>query len=216
MQGLAGARWVHAGALARSDFPAETMAELARGRRVSLDGQGLVRPARTGPLELDADFDPEVLRHVTILKLAEEEAEALLGGEPTEDALRELGVPEVLVTFGSLGSLVLANGQLERVDARRDRGRPDRRGRRVLGRLPRLARVRARAGRRRPPGQRARRRDAERAAPVRALVRTADGVYEVELEDEVVLGPGGRRGRAGRRSRSRCRGSSPPRRRARP
>ena len=124
VQGLAGARWVHAGALARSDFPAETMAELARGRRVSLDGQGLVRPARTGPLELDADFDPEVLRHVTILKLAEEEAEALLDGEPTEQALRELGVPEVLVTFGSLGSLVLANGRLERVEARAIEGDP--------------------------------------------------------------------------------------------
>ena len=106
------------GALARSDFPAETLAELARGRRVSFDGQGLVRPARTGPLELDADFDPEVLRHVSILKLAEEEAEALLGGEPTEQALRELGVPEVLVTLGSRGSLVLADGRLEHVDGR--------------------------------------------------------------------------------------------------
>jgi sugar/nucleoside kinase (ribokinase family) len=117
-RGLAGARWVHVGALAQSDFPAETIAELARGRRLSLDGQGLVRPARTGPLVLDTGYDPEVLRHVTILKLAEEEAEALLGGEPTQEGLRALGVPEVLVTFGSLGSLVLANGRLERVDAR--------------------------------------------------------------------------------------------------
>lgn len=118
VQVLGGARWVHAGALAQSDFPAETMAELARGRRVSLDGQGLVRAARTGPLELNADYDPDVLRHVSILKLAEEEAEALVGGKPDEKALRSLGVPEVLVTFGSLGSLVLANGQLERVEAK--------------------------------------------------------------------------------------------------
>ena len=34
-----------------------------------LDGQGLVRPARIGPLELDADYDPAVLRSVSILKL---------------------------------------------------------------------------------------------------------------------------------------------------
>ena len=119
------ARWVHAGALVQSDFPAVTMAELARGRRISFDGQGLVRPARTGPLELVADYDPEVLRHVTILKLAEEEAEALLGHEPTEEGLRSLGVPEVLVTFGSLGSLVLANGRLEQVDARTIEGDTD-------------------------------------------------------------------------------------------
>src|SRR5919197_6518993 len=46
VRGLGRARWAHVGAIARSDFPAETLAELARDRRVSLDGQGLVRPAR--------------------------------------------------------------------------------------------------------------------------------------------------------------------------
>ena len=113
---LGGERWVHVGAVARSDFPAATLAELARERRVSLDGQGLVRPARTGPLKLDSDYDPEVLRFVSVLKLAEEEALAAVG-EPTEDALRSLGVAEVVVTLGSRGSLVLADGRLERVVA---------------------------------------------------------------------------------------------------
>src|ERR671937_1160597 len=116
VRGLGRVRWVHAGAIARSDFPAETLAELARDRRGSVDGQGLARPARTGPLELDAAYDPEVLRHVSVLKLAEEEARALVG-EPDEDALRSLGVPEVVVTLGSSGSLVLADGRLERVGA---------------------------------------------------------------------------------------------------
>jgi sugar/nucleoside kinase (ribokinase family) len=113
---LGRARWVHVGAVARSDFPAETLAELARDRRLSLDGQGLVRPERTGPLELDADYDPEVLRQVSVLKLAEEEARVLVG-EPTEKALRSLGVPEVIVTLGSRGSLVLTEGRLEQVAA---------------------------------------------------------------------------------------------------
>jgi sugar/nucleoside kinase (ribokinase family) len=121
---LGDARWVHAGALARSDFPAETLAELAQDRRVSLDGQGLVRPARIGPLELDADYDPEVLRHVSVLKLAEEEARVLVG-EPDEEALRSLAVPEVVVTLGSRGSLVLAEGRLERVTARPVEGQID-------------------------------------------------------------------------------------------
>jgi len=114
LNGLERANWVHVGALARSDFPAGTLAALARDRRVSFDGQGLVRPARTGPLELDGDYDPEVLRHVSILKLAEEEARALVG-EPNEDALRSLGVSEVVVTQGPRSSLVLADGKLERV-----------------------------------------------------------------------------------------------------
>ena len=117
LRGLERADWVHVGALARSDFPAATLAALARGRRVSFDGQGLVRPDRTGPLELDARYDPEVLRQVTVLKLAEDEARTLVG-EPTEDALRALGVPEILVTLGSRGSLVLAEGRLEAVPAR--------------------------------------------------------------------------------------------------
>jgi sugar/nucleoside kinase (ribokinase family) len=110
------AEWVHVGALARSDFPAATLAALAREQRVSFDGQGLVRPERTGPLELDAGYDPEVLRHVSILKLAEEEAQALVG-DPKEAVLASLGVPEVVVTLGSRGSLVLADGRLERVAA---------------------------------------------------------------------------------------------------
>lgn len=117
LRGLERADWVHVGALARSDFPAGTLAALARERRVSFDGQGLVRPDRTGPLELDAEYDPEVLRHVSVLKLAEDEARTLVG-EPTEDALRAFGVPEVFVTLGSRGSLVLAEGRLVAVPAR--------------------------------------------------------------------------------------------------
>ncbi len=109
-------RWVHVGALARSDFPAETMAELARGRRVLLDGQGLVRPAQTGPLKLGGAADPAILRHVSILKLDDDEARALLG-EPDEPSLRALGVPEVVVTRGSRGSLVFSGGRLAEIPA---------------------------------------------------------------------------------------------------
>ena len=118
LRGLERVDWVHVGALARSDFPAATLAALARDRRLSFDGQGLVRPARTGPLTLDAEYDPEVLRHVSVLKLAEEEARVVLGAEPDLETLGSLGVPEIVVTFGSAGSLVFADGRLERVPAR--------------------------------------------------------------------------------------------------
>lgn len=107
--------WLHVAPLLRDDVPVETLERLARGRRLLFDGQGLVRPRRTGPLALDADFEPELLRNVAILKLAEEEARTLVGDDLEE--LRSLGVPEVVVTFGLAGSLVLARGVSERVQA---------------------------------------------------------------------------------------------------
>jgi sugar/nucleoside kinase (ribokinase family) len=102
--------WVHVAPLLRSDFPAETLAALAQGRRLSLDGQGLVRVSDEGPLRLDANFDPAVLEHIQILKLAEEEAEVV-------GAVDKLGVPEVLVTYGARGSCVYYGGRSEDVGA---------------------------------------------------------------------------------------------------
>lgn len=116
--------WLHVAPLARSDFPPETLAVLGRSHRLSLDGQGLVRPARTGPLELNADYDPELLRSVSILKLAEEEAHVLVG-EPSESALRSLGVAEVVVTLGSRGSIVYADGLAEYIPTRPVTGERD-------------------------------------------------------------------------------------------
>jgi sugar/nucleoside kinase (ribokinase family) len=115
-------RWVHVAPLARSDFPVETLAALARGRRVSLDGQGLARPPRIGPLTLDADYDAAVLRSVSVLKLSEEEAELLVDGYD-ERALARLGVREVVVTLGSRGCIVFADGVAELVRAHAVRAR---------------------------------------------------------------------------------------------
>ena len=121
-RGLGSAEWVLVGGLARTDFPTETLAELARGRRLLLDGQGIARPGRTGPLELDAEIDPDVLRHLSMLKLSEREAEMLAGSTEPDD-LRALGVPEVVVTFGSGGSLVVTAAHAERVQVRPVPGR---------------------------------------------------------------------------------------------
>ena len=61
---------------------------LARRYRVSFDGQGLVRAAQTGPLELDDDFDRELLRYIWVLKLADEEAEVV--GDVSALGVREM------------------------------------------------------------------------------------------------------------------------------
>jgi sugar/nucleoside kinase (ribokinase family) len=112
-----GADWVHVGALFRGEFPEDTVAALAAGgARLSFDGQGLLRPARIGPLELEPEPDRSFLRHVSVLKLSEEEAKALVGSLE-EGPLSELGVAEVVVTLGSRGAIVVAEGRLVHVPA---------------------------------------------------------------------------------------------------
>jgi sugar/nucleoside kinase (ribokinase family) len=113
--------WVHVAPLLRSDFPAATVAALATaGRRVSFDGQGLVRAARLGRMVTDAAYDPAVLAHLTVLKLADDEAAILAGGEVFGEAdAARLGVPELLVTFGSAGADVYVDAVKTRVSSDR-------------------------------------------------------------------------------------------------
>jgi len=115
--GAAGdAEWVNVCALTRTDFSAETLAAVvAGGRRLLVDAQGLVRTPTIGPLNTDREIG-EVLRHIEILKLNDEEAETLVGSTDPE-RLRALGVPEILLTLGSQGSFVIAPGLVEHVPA---------------------------------------------------------------------------------------------------
>jgi sugar/nucleoside kinase (ribokinase family) len=108
--------WVNVCALVRTDFRPETLAALAAdGRRLLVDAQGLVRRPDLGALRTDGDIG-DVLRHVAVLKLNDEEAETLVGGADPE-LLRALGVPEVLLTLASQGSYVVTPTLLELVPA---------------------------------------------------------------------------------------------------
>ena len=84
-----------------------------------------MRVSELGPLQLDDKFDPDLLRFISMLKLSEEEAKVLVGDELEPSALMELGVGEVVVTLGSRGSLVVADGQAERIPATPIRGELD-------------------------------------------------------------------------------------------
>ena len=84
------ADWVHVAPLVRGDVV------IPHAPHVLLDGQGLVRRPVLGPLVLDSAFDPELLRGVSILKLAEEES-AVVG---------TVDVPELIVTHGRRGATV--------------------------------------------------------------------------------------------------------------
>jgi sugar/nucleoside kinase (ribokinase family) len=112
-------RWVHLAAILRSDFPPSTLARLvAAGHRISYDGQGLVRIPECGRLRLDSRYDRALLDAIHLLKLNEEEAEVVAGGEFDLETAKRLGCPEVVVTLGSGGCDVYADGAVEHVPAR--------------------------------------------------------------------------------------------------
>jgi sugar/nucleoside kinase (ribokinase family) len=109
--------WVHLAPLLRSDFPVATVARLAaRGHRVAYDGQGLVRVPQIGELTLDARYDPQLLRHLTVIKLSEDETAVVASEHGREHALQKLSdIPELLLTHGSRGAEIRAGGTLSHV-----------------------------------------------------------------------------------------------------
>ena len=110
------ARWLHVGGLVRTDFPPETLAALAgEGRALLLDGQGLARAPVLGRVRLEPAAG-DVFAHATVLKLDEEEARVLAGAADPE-ALRELGVPEVLLTRGSRGAVIVTPRTVHEIPA---------------------------------------------------------------------------------------------------
>ncbi len=104
--------WVHLAPLVRTDFSVAAVARLAaRGHRVGYDGQGLVRVPQIGELTFDARYDPEMLPHLTTLKLSEDETAVVASADGRERALERLShIPELLLTHGSRGAEVRSDG----------------------------------------------------------------------------------------------------------
>jgi hypothetical protein len=103
---LAGCPWVLLGGQTAGDFPPDTIRVLARaGHRLLLDGQGLARGSRGGPVHLGL-IDPASYAGVTALKLNEAEAAAAGPLEP---------VPELLLTHGTTGASITAGGSTTEV-----------------------------------------------------------------------------------------------------
>ncbi len=124
LAGLELGPWVHVSPLLRSDFPVEVLAALvAQGCQLSYDGQGLVRAPHLGPLTVDANYDPVVLGHLQVLKMADDEADVLAGRPFDAEIAAGLGVPEVVVTHGSGGcDLYLEGGHVHVPAARQISG----------------------------------------------------------------------------------------------
>ena len=112
MQDLADvdARFIVLGSLLSSDFSVEVIKALSEKGIIVLDVQGFLREVRNEKVyAIDWADKLETLKYVDVLKVNEYEMEVLTGKtDPREAALilAEWGVKEVLLTFGSYGSLI--------------------------------------------------------------------------------------------------------------
>jgi len=111
--------WVHVAPLVRSDFAVAALRGLAKGHRLAYDGQGLVRAPRVGVMKLDSAYDPAILNVISVLKMAEEEAEVVAGERFGLEAAHRLRVPEIVVTFGAEGCDLYVGGRMRHVPAAR-------------------------------------------------------------------------------------------------
>jgi sugar/nucleoside kinase (ribokinase family) len=119
--GEARARVFHLGTLLADDFSPEVVEYLSQKGRVSIDVQGYLREVRGEQVfAVDWKDKMQVLRHTAILKVNEHEMEVVTGlSDPHEAALllADWGVEEVIITLGSEGSLIYAEGQFFTIPA---------------------------------------------------------------------------------------------------
>lgn len=100
----------HLGSLLADDFPTEVIRYLADKGKVSVDSQGYLREVRDKKVyAVDWPEKLDALKHIYFLKANEHEMEVLTGYTEVEKAARQLygwGVKEVLITLGSMGSVI--------------------------------------------------------------------------------------------------------------
>ncbi len=112
----------HLGPLTPTEMGPEFIAEVAQlGGMVSIDAQGFTRGIDRGMVvPRDWRSKKQGLAHVDILKADESEATLLSGERDIQRAaqrLADFGPAEVIITRGSSGSLILANGTFYRIAA---------------------------------------------------------------------------------------------------
>ncbi|MDE6654318.1 MAG: ribokinase [Muribaculaceae bacterium] len=109
------ARYFHLGTLLADDFPVDVIRMLSERGIVSVAAQGYLREV-VGEEVRPVDWPDklEALKHIDILKVNEHEAEVLTGYSDSKEAVRALagwGVKEVILTLGSEGSVIYADGK---------------------------------------------------------------------------------------------------------
>ena len=115
------AKFFHLGSLLSDDFSLDVVKLLSGKGKLAVDAQGYLREVR-GEQVYPTDWKDkrEALKYIDILKVNEHEAEVLTGFKDFKQAalqLAEWGVQEVLLTLGSLGSIIYAEGTFYKIPA---------------------------------------------------------------------------------------------------
>ncbi len=115
------AKYYHLGALLADDFSINILRELSKKGFVSVDSQGYLREVRgENVYAIDWSDKLEALKYIHILKVNEHEMEVLTGYSDIVQAglkLHEWGVKEVLITLGSLGSVIYDGTTFHKIPA---------------------------------------------------------------------------------------------------
>ncbi len=115
------AQYYHLGTLLSDDFSLDVIKYLSGKGVLSVDAQGYLREVRgENVYAVDWADKAEALKYIDILKVNEHEMEVLTGcTDPREaaESLARSGVKEVLLTLGSMGSLIYAEGEFYQIPA---------------------------------------------------------------------------------------------------
>lgn len=115
------ARYFHFGSLLADDFSLDLLKTVHERGVVSVDAQGFLREVRGYKVyAIDWPDKREALPFIDILKVNEHESEVLTGTSDIRRAagiLASYGVKEVVVTLGSGGSLIYAEGEFYDIPA---------------------------------------------------------------------------------------------------
>lgn len=115
------AKYFHLGALLADDFPLEMVKQLSEKGLVSIDSQGYLREVRDQNVyAIDWKDKKEAMKYIHTLKVNEHEMEVLTGFSDIRKAaylLHEWGVKEILITLGSLGSVIYDGNEFHVIPA---------------------------------------------------------------------------------------------------
>jgi sugar/nucleoside kinase (ribokinase family) len=119
------ARVFHLGSLLADDFPPEVVEYLSTKGRISIDVQGYLREVVGQEVRaVDWKDKERILACTDILKLNEHEMEVITSSHDPRTVALQLaasGVREVVITLGSYGSLIYADGRFYEIPSFRPR-----------------------------------------------------------------------------------------------
>lgn len=115
------ARYIVLGTLLADDFSLDVIRHLSARGTLVVDAQGYLREVRDQKVyPVDWPDKLEALKYVDILKVNEHEVSVLTGEKDLYEGARRLaewGVREVLLTLGSFGSIIYADGKFYDIPA---------------------------------------------------------------------------------------------------